>query len=202
MVVAVTGGIASGKTTLTDFLKRQHGIQVFDADAVARDLVAPGMPSLQVIAKRFGQELLTQDGELNRQLLRSQVFADPAKRMALESILHPLIQGVLRDRSHQASGPYAIVAIPLLAESQRYEWLDRIVVVDVERETQLNRIMHRDRVDRAAGEAILAAQASRQDRLLIADDVLINDGTTDLFTGRADKLHQRLMRAALARSQQ
>ena len=178
LIIGLTGGIASGKSAVADrFLAR--GIVVADADVAARAVVEPGEPALAEIAAVFGDGLLQSDGRLDRGALRARVFADDDARRRLEAILHPRIRTMLRDTCAAATGPYVVVAIPLLAESgarTAYAWLDRILVVDVPEQLQRVRLMQRDGIDAALAERMLAAQANRRERLAIADDVIVNDG--------------------------
>lgn len=176
--VAVTGGIASGKSAVCSAFQAL-GRSVLDADEVARELVEPGQLALAEIVERFGGDVLQQDGRLDRAGLRARVFADPAARRQLESILHPRIRQTLRQRAAAAAGPYSLVAVPLLVESQDYGWVSRVLLVDVPESMQLSRVMRRDGVDATQARAVLAAQASRQARWAIATDVIINDGTLD-----------------------
>ena len=178
LIIGLTGGIASGKSAVADrFLAR--GIVVADADVAARAVVEPGEPALAEIVAVFGDGLLQSDGRLDRGALRARVFADDDARRRLEAILHPRIRTMLRDACAAATGPYVVVAIPLLAESgarTAYAWLDRILVVDVPEQLQRVRLMQRDGIDAALAERMLAAQANRRERLAIADDVIVNDG--------------------------
>ena len=177
-IIGLTGGIASGKSAVSDrFVAR--GVVVADADVAARTVVEPGEPALAEIVATFGDDLLQSDGRLDRGALRARVFADDAARRRLEAILHPPIRAALRRACADAAGPYAVVAIPLLAEGgarTAYPWLDRILVVDVPEDLQRVRLAQRDGIDAALADRMLAAQASRRDRLAIADDVVVNDG--------------------------
>src|SRR5688572_18923119 len=148
-LVAVTGGIASGKSAVCDRLA-MHGAVVIDADVVSRELVAPGQPALQEIIAAFGSDVIDADGTLRRRLVRERIFANAALRSRLEAILHPRVRSVLRARAEAAVCAYAVLAIPLLIESGHYHWVDRIVAVDVDEPTQVRRLMQRD----AASEAL------------------------------------------------
>lgn len=196
--VAITGGIASGKSEACR-LFAARGITVVDADVIARDLVAPGQPALAAIVARFGSALLTAAGELDRAALRAQVFADPGARRDLEALLHPRIRERLRADCAGAASPYAVAAIPLLAEGggrTAYPWLDRILVIDVSPATQLARLLARDGGSREQAQHILAAQATRAARRAIADDVLDNDGPPAELERQIEVLHQGYLRAA------
>lgn len=197
-VVAVTGGIASGKSVVCQHFARR-GIAVADADVLARELVAAGQPALQAIIARFGTGMLTAAGELDRAGLRQIVFADAAARADLEAIMHPRIRTALREACAEADSAYAIAAIPLLAEGggrAAYPWLDRILVVDVPGETQLQRLLSRDGGSIEQAERMLAAQATREQRLAIADDVVENDGTRVELATLIDALHARYLQMA------
>ncbi|KAF1708833.1 dephospho-CoA kinase [Pseudoxanthomonas kalamensis DSM 18571] len=196
-LIGLTGGIASGKSALErEFVAL--GVTVADADAIAREIVEPGQPALDEIAARFGTNMLDAEGRLDRAAMRRRVFADPAERKALEAITHPRIRQRLEQRCRQAAGPYAVAMIPLLAEGSgrdSYPWLDRILVVDVPVGTQQARLMQRDGIDAALAERMIASQASRERRLAIADDIVVNDGDPEhLRTAAAglDALYRRL----------
>ena len=195
-VVAVTGGIASGKSAVTTRLAAL-GIPVFDADVVTRELSAPGQPCLDEIRRRFGDPVIAADGTLDRRALRARVFADPAERLALEAILHPRVRDRLAALARTVSGDYCVLAIPLLAEGNRYPWIDRVVVVDAPEAIRIDRLMKRDGIDAELARRMIASQADRSQRLAIADDVLENDGTLEALLAATNDLHVRLL--ALAR---
>lgn len=192
-VIGLTGGIASGKSALErGFAAR--GIVVADADLIARAIVEPGEPALAEVAARFGASMIGADGCLDRAALRAHVFEDEAERRALEAILHPRIRQRMRDICLAAESPYALAAIPLLTEGggrQAYPWLDRILVVDVPRATQQARLMQRDGIDAALADRMIDAQASREQRLALADDIVINDGHPDQLDAAVAELDAR-----------
>jgi len=187
--VGLTGGIASGKTTVAN-LFAERGAVVIDTDQIARDVVEPGRPALARITAAFGPGVLDASGRLDRRGLRQIVFADPSKRRLLEEILHPAIRAELAAQAAAADGPYQIHVVPLLVESSRREGFDRILVVDCSPERQLARLLERDAETVAQAESIIAAQADREQRLQAADDVIRNDGTPDDLSRRVDELHQ------------
>lgn len=198
VVVAVTGGVASGKSAATRAFEAL-GRHVADADVAARDLVAPGSAGLAAVVERFGPGVLGADGALDRRALRERIFREPDAKRALEAILHPRIRAALEAEVRAAPGPYAVVAIPLLAEvggRAAYPWLDRIVVIDVPREVQHARLVARDGVDAALADAMLDAQASRPQRLAIADEVIDNTGTLEALQAAVAALDARLVAAA------
>lgn len=177
-MVAVTGGIASGKSEVTRRFEAL-GVAVADADVAAREAVAPGSRGLAEVVAAFGEEVLGRDHQLDRGAMRARVFGDPQARHRLEAIVHPWVRARLQEQCAAARGAYAIAAIPLLSESggrEAYPWLDRILVVDVPLETQRARLMQRDGTDAALAARMLAAQATRAQRLAIADDVIVNTG--------------------------
>ncbi|GAB2490300.1 dephospho-CoA kinase [Arenimonas alkanexedens] len=199
-LVAVTGGVASGKSAVTSAFEAL-GLAVVDADVAAREVVAPGQPALDEIVARFGADSLLPDGQLDRAAMRRRIFADPGAKTDLEALLHPRIRTWLADACAAAPGPYAVVAIPLLAEGggrARYPWLDRILVVDVPRSVQQARLMARDGMDADLAGRMVAAQASRGERLAVADDVIVNDGTLGDLVAAVGRLHLRYL--ALAES--
>src|SRR5882757_2620678 len=160
LCIGLTGGIASGKSTVAQRFV-ELGILVIDADESSRSVVAPGQPGLTELTKRFGAGILAADGELDRRSLRNQVFADPQLRRDLEAILHPLIRADMGRRASAAVGPYLVMAIPLLVEGGHPDQVDRILVVDVDEDVQLKRVMVRDSTTLEEARAILDAQASR-----------------------------------------
>ena len=176
--IGLTGGIASGKSALEKSFAAR-GVAVADADLIAREIVEPGQPALAAVVAHFGTQVLQADGGLDRAALRARVFQNDEERRALEAILHPAIRARLRSICTEATGPYAIATIPLLTEAggrAGYPWLDRIVVVDVLPDMQKARLMQRDGIDAALADKMIAAQASRAQRLALADDVVVNDG--------------------------
>jgi dephospho-CoA kinase len=194
--VGLTGGIASGKTTVSN-LFAALGVPVIDSDAIARDVVAPGRPALRAIVDRFGTAVLQADGTLDRRRLRSLVFADPQARRDLEKITHPAIRAEMDRRSADAGGDYQILAIPLLVEGGGRGRVDRVLVVDCPEETQLRRVMARDGASETEARAMISAQAGREARLAAADDIIRNDGDLARLHERVQALHAQYRKAAL-----
>ena len=190
--VALTGGVASGKTAVANAFAAR-GVPVIDTDMLAREVVRPGTPALAAVAAAFGEGVLLPNGELDRRSLREVIFADPERRRALEAILHPAIRAVLEARLATIEAPYTIIAIPLLAETGGRERFDRVLVVDVAPELQKSRLMSRDGDSAQQAEAILAAQASRPARLAIADDLIENAGTLAELDAAVERLHARYL---------
>lgn len=176
LLIALTGGIASGKSAVADEFAKL-GVPVLDTDQIARDVVAPGMPALRQLVAEFGAEILDADGRLDRAHMRERVFSDPAQRRRLEAITHPAIREELARRSAAAGGDYQIHVIPLLVETGRADAYDRVLVVDCPEEAQIERLQARDRTSRERAEEILAVQVSREERLNAAHDVIENTGT-------------------------
>jgi len=191
----VTGGIASGKTSVSDHFSRL-GIPIIDTDQIARDLVEPGQAALERIAGEFGQAYLGSDGRLNRRKMRQAIFTQPEMKSRLERILHPLIAVEVNRKIASLEAPYCVLVIPLYAESSSYSWIDRVLVVDVPEEVQIARVMERDHLDREQAEAILEAQTSRQERLTLADDVLENSGNLIELQEKVEKLHEKYLSLA------
>lgn len=194
--IGLTGGIASGKSAAGRCFEAL-GVPVIDTDQLAREVVAPGEPALQAVVDALGSDLLTPEGSLDRRALRARVFANAAMRQRLEGILHPAIRQALAARLATISAPYVVIAIPLLAETGRSDRVDRVLVIDCPPETQLTRLLARDGETEAGARAILAAQASREARLAIADDVVENIGSIDDLARQILALHQHYQ--ALAR---
>src|SRR5690606_6222827 len=177
-IIGLTGGVASGKSAVAERFAALR-VHVADADVASRNAVAIGSPGLAAVVEAFGPGVLDAAGGLDRAAMRRRIFDDQAARLTLEGIIHPQVRTALRAECEAAPGPYAIAAIPLLAEGggrAAYPWLDRILVIDVPVEVQIERLLQRDGIDRALAERMVAAQASREERLAIADDVLPNTG--------------------------
>ena len=196
-VVGLTGGVASGKSEVERRFAAR-GVTVADADIAAREAVATGSEGLAAVVDAFGGGVLQADGSLDRARMRRIVFADDDARRRLEAIVHPQVRLRLRRACEAAPGPYAIAAIPLLAEGGRehYPWIDRVLVVDVPREVQLARLQQRDGIDAALAGRMLAAQVDRATRLELADDVVYNDGPLDALDGHVAALDTRYRRLA------
>lgn len=190
--VALTGGIASGKSEAARRFATL-GASVVDADAVARELVQPGMPALAEIAAAFGPQMLDASGSLERAEMRALIFGDTDARRKLEAILHPRVRAEMLLRTDAAKGPYALLVVPLYVETGGYDWVDRVVVVDLPRELQLSRAIARDKMAPSLAEAMIDAQASREQRLAIADDVIDNSGTPDALDAQVSALHARYL---------
>lgn len=176
--IAVSGGIAAGKSAVCRILQ-QGGADIIDADDIARELVAPGMPALTEIAAQLGPQFIQSDGSLDRVALRAHVFGHPEAKARLEAILHPRIQQTLQQRSEASNTAVVAIAIPLLGPESRaraYDWLDRVLIVEAPPELQIARIRARDGSSQELAAAMVAAQLDSAGRLPMADDVLINDG--------------------------
>lgn len=202
-VIGLTGGIAAGKSELSRRFE-DLGITVADADVAARAVVAPGSDGLERIVAHFGDGILLDDGNLDRATLRERIFASAQDRQALEAITHPAIRQLLRDTCKQADGPYAVAAIPLLTEAggrRQYPWLDRILVIDVPVAVQHARLLQRDGITAELADRMIAAQASREARLALADDVVVNDGQPEHLQAKVealDRLYRELAAKRLA----
>ena len=196
LVVGLTGGIGSGKSTVADMLVTR-GAALVDTDRIAHELTAPGGAAIEAIRAAFGDEVVAPDGSMDRAAMRARAFSDPGARKRLESILHPMI----RTRTDQAvrdaiasGAPYVIVAVPLLVESaNRSGRFDRVLVVDCPPETQIERVMRRSGLAREQVEAIIAAQATRAQRLAAAHDVVDNGGEHGALVRQVDALHARYL---------
>jgi dephospho-CoA kinase len=198
--IGLTGGIASGKSTVSQRFV-ELGVPVIDADVAARAVVLPGTPGLAQIVQRFGEGILAANGELDRRALRELIFKDPAARLDLDAILHPLIRVHMESHAAAALGPYLVMAIPLLVEGGgSRERIDRVLVVDVDEDKQLERVQARDGISMQQARAILGSQASRAARLAAADDVLLNAGSVAELRQAVDRLHQEYLKLARAKA--
>lgn len=200
--VGVTGGVASGKSEVTRHFEAL-GIVVADADLAARAAVATGSAGLAEVVAEFGAAVLDAQGALDRAAMRKLVFGDDGARRRLEAVVHPRVRSMLRDQCADAYGAYTIAAIPLLAEGggrDAYPWLDRVLVVDVPVAIQQARVMQRDRIDGELAARMIAAQASRGERLAIADDVIVNDGPIEALAAQVAALDRRYRALASSRA--
>ena len=201
-IVALTGGIGSGKSTVAHAFARL-GITIIDADIIARQVVEPNTPALNAIEAHFCRRVIQADGTLNRRQLRECIFSDSSEKAWLNALLHPIIHQETQRQIAAARSPYVLWVVPLLVENQLQHKADRTLVIDVSRETQIQRTMARDHVSREHAEQILAAQATREARLAVADDVIDNNGAPDAIASDVARLHaQYLTFAAQAVAQE
>jgi dephospho-CoA kinase len=192
-VVGLTGGIGSGKSSVADLFV-ELGAALVDTDAIAHELTGPDGGAMPALLAEFGPTVAGPDGALDRAAMRQRVFADPAARGKLEAILHPLIRRLSDERCRAAGAPYVVLAVPLLVESGAYrERCARIVVVDCPESLQIQRVMARNGLSVAEVEAILAAQATRQQRLAVADDVVVNDADFATLRAQVEALHRKYL---------
>jgi len=193
LVVGLTGGIGSGKTAASDYFK-VLGIDVIDADLASRVVVEPGQPALAAIAEHFGSDVLLANGELNRAALREKIFTDPQQKQWLENLLHPLIGAEIDRQLAAVTSPYALFVSPLLLETQQSLRCGRIIVVDVDVDTQVKRATSRDNNSEAMIRNIINSQMPRADRLSRADDIVSNSGSLAELHQQIDRLHQRYLK--------
>lgn len=193
LVVGLTGGIGSGKTKVSDTLA-ELGAKVLDADVLAHELCSPGGEAIPAIRKEFGADAVSEDGSMDRNHIRKLVFDNPALRKVLEGILHPLIRRRIVDEIQTTTSPYCVIVIPLLAEKGGWDHLtDVVVVVDCERQLQIERVKARNGWPDSQIEQVLAVQATREQRLAIADHVIENMGTSEDLRTQTLQLHEKLL---------
>ena len=190
--IGLTGGIASGKTTVANFFA-DLGVPVIDTDVIARDVVTKGAPALDQIRADFGDAVCNDDGVLDRKAMRKLVFSDDSKRRQLEGILHPRIREAAVVQAQAVTDPYMIIVVPLLVGSPIKAFMDRVLVVDCGENVQLRRLLARDTENEEQARRMIAAQASREERLAIADDVLVNDTDLDQTRRQVGALHHRYL---------
>jgi dephospho-CoA kinase len=193
--IGLTGGVASGKSTVAEMFA-ELGVPVVDTDVIAREVVEPGTPALDEIRETFGDEVIAADGSLDRTAMRGIVFADDAAREALEAIVHPRIRAETIAQATAAGGEYQLIVVPLLVESPLRSFVDRVLVVDCSEETQVIRLLARDAGSDGQARRMLAAQASREARLAIADDVIGNEGDLGDTRRQVLQLHENYLEAA------
>jgi dephospho-CoA kinase len=196
--IGLTGGVASGKSTVAEMFA-ELGVPVVDTDVIAREVVEPGTPALDEIRETFGDEVIAADGSLDRTAMRGIVFADDAAREALEAIVHPRIRSETIAQATAAGGEYQLIVVPLLVESPLRSFVDRVLVVDCSEETQVRRLLQRDAGSEDQARRMLAAQASREARLAIADDVIGNEGDLGDTRRQVRQLHENYLEAARGR---
>ncbi|WP_394203988.1 dephospho-CoA kinase [Shewanella waksmanii] len=195
LIVGLTGGIGSGKTTVAE-LFAEKGIELVDADIVAREVVAPGSLGLQKISQHFGENILLSNGELDRKALRDLVFSQPEQRHWLNELLHPMIRSEMLRQLDETCSSYAILVVPLLFENGLDRLVNYTLVVDISPQEQMKRVAARDDVSAEQVQRIIDSQASRSDKLSKADDVIDNHGTQSALIQQVDKLHQKYLQIA------
>jgi dephospho-CoA kinase len=193
LVIGLTGGIASGKTTVANLFKQQFKIDIVDADIVAREVVEPGTPGLNAIIEHFGNDIVLDNQLLDRAKLRERIFSDPEEKEWLNQLLHPIIREKMLEDLQQVTSDYVLLVVPLLIENNLESLCDRVLVVDVDPNTQISRTMKRDNVSEEQARAILASQASRQQRLDIADDVVKNNPDDHDLLLQITDLHEKYL---------
>ena len=193
-VVGLTGGVGSGKSTVANLFVA-HGVVLVDTDAIAHELTGPGGAAMPALAEEFGRAVINAQSGLDRAAMRQRVFADASARTRLESILHPMIRRISAERCRAAATPYVILAVPLLVESGEYrQRVDRVAAVDCPESLQIERVMARSGLSADEVRAIMTAQASRAQRLAVADDVVVNDAGLDRLSAQVNALHRNYLR--------
>ena len=195
LIIGLTGGIGSGKSTVTKYFE-QLDVPVIDADIITRELVKPGEDALKEIETHFGPEIIQTDGQLNRAWLRARIFDNADERKVLESILHPRAREYAQKRISELKTPYCILCVPLLIESGWIDMVQRVLVIDLPRELQIQRTMKRDEIPKNQVETIINAQIDRKGRLAAADDVLTNTGDKSSLLEQVDTLHEQYLKQA------
>jgi len=190
--IGLTGGIGSGKSTITALFSN-YNIPIIDADIIAHQLVAPGQPALNLLQQAFGAAILNSDGSLNRKQLRDIIFSDADKKAQLESIMHPLIFQQMQAEYQQQNSPYSILCIPLLIETKMTSFVDHILVIDCDVETQIERVKQRDQLSTERILSIIASQIDRKTRLSYANDIIDNSKSTTQLAEQVKKLHNQYL---------
>ncbi|PTO65732.1 dephospho-CoA kinase [Vibrio splendidus] len=193
IIIGLSGGIASGKTTVANLFNEHFNIDIVDADIVAREVVAVGSDGLKQITDRFGETILLEDGSLNRSKLRDLIFSDPTEKQWINDLLHPMIRNKIDSDLSKVTSPYGLLVAPLLVENQMQSMADRVLIVDVPTEVQIERTMSRDNVSREQVASILKSQASREQRLAVADDVIKNHTKNQELLPQITDLHQKYL---------
>ncbi|SFK13031.1 dephospho-CoA kinase [Methylophaga sulfidovorans] len=188
--VGLTGGIASGKSTVTSLFYDKYQIDIIDADRIAHALLSQGSPCYTKVVNIFGELALLKNGDINRRYLRERIFHEPNAKQQLEAILHPVIHQQLLSKAESASSPYCILSVPLLIEVGMHKEVDRVCVIDVSEHTQLERLTSRDKVSTETALAMINSQCDRQVRLQYADDIINNNHSVDSLAHQVAQLHE------------
>ncbi|WP_318402426.1 dephospho-CoA kinase [Photobacterium leiognathi] len=194
LVIGLTGGIGSGKTTVANLFADTYGIDIIDADIVAREVVEPNTFGLNAIIEKCGKEILLEDGTLNRAKLRDAIFSQPELKTWLNNLLHPLIREKMQQDINQSQSPYCLLVVPLMVENNLQTMTNRLLVVDVDEQVQIQRTQQRDNVSIKQIKNILASQASREQRLDAADDVITNNGDNKALVSQVEQLHLQYLK--------
>ncbi|WP_318478570.1 dephospho-CoA kinase [Photobacterium leiognathi] len=194
LVIGLTGGIGSGKTTVANLFADTYGIDIIDADIVAREVVEPNTFGLNAIIEKCGKEILLEDGTLNRAKLRDAIFSQPELKTWLNNLLHPLIREKMQQDINQSQSPYCLLVVPLMVENNLQTMTHRLLVVDVDEQVQIERTQQRDNVSLEQIKNILASQASREQRLDAADDVITNNGDNKALVSQVEQLHLQYLK--------
>ena len=192
MIIGLTGGIGSGKTAVSDTFEKL-GITVVDADLASRVVVEKGKPCLEEIAKHFGNDILNENDELNRAKLREIIFNSDSEKLWLESLLHPAIAEQIKDELNASKSPYTILVSPLLLETNQRDFCDKVLVVDVPIEIQMERTTKRDGVSKDQVKSIIKSQINRDERLQLADEIILNEGSIEDLEMIVRELHEKLI---------
>ncbi|MCX8669897.1 dephospho-CoA kinase [Gilliamella sp. B2865] len=191
-IVALSGGIASGKSTIAH-LFAQLGVPIIDADIIARQVVEVGTPALEQITKHFSQEILLENGELDRSQLREIIFNNDHERLWLNNLLHPIIAQETQKQFAQQTKLYVIWVVPLLIENNLHQLADRVLMIDIPEALQLERLINRDRISESLAKKMIATQVCLTDRLAFADDIIVNDGDLESLKIQVDNLHKQYL---------
>ena len=192
MIIGLTGGIGSGKTAVSETFEKL-GITVVDADLASRVVVEKGKPCLEEIAKHFGDDILNENDELNRAKLREIIFNSDSEKLWLESLLHPAIAEQIKDELNASKSPYTILVSPLLLETNQRDFCDKVLVVDVPIEIQMERTTKRDGVSEDQVKSIIKSQINRDERLQLADEIILNEGSIEDLEMIVRELHEKLI---------
>ncbi len=188
LYIGLSGGIASGKTIVSDEFS-SLGADIIDTDIIARELIFPGSETLKEIVSVFGENVLQDDGNLNRKLMRQIIFSEKDKKITLEKIMHPKIQNEVKLKIQSASGQYQIIVVPLLLQSPILDFVDRVLIIDCNEKIQINRLMNRDNISEELAKKMIKNQSKREERLAIADDVILNEGRIEEIKHEVKKLN-------------
>ncbi|MBI0028318.1 dephospho-CoA kinase [Gilliamella sp. B14448G7] len=191
-IVALSGGIASGKSTIAN-LFAQLGVPIIDADVIARQVVEIGTDAYKVIVKHFSQEILLPNNEIDRSQLRDIIFNNDHERLWLNNLLHPIIQEQTQIQIARQTAAYVIWVVPLLVENNLHNLADRVLMVDTPEQLQLERLIQRDNIDESLAKKMISSQISSQKRLMYADDIIVNNGDLTSLTAQVNKLHQQYL---------
>jgi len=191
--IGITGGIGSGKTTVSDYFKSLYSIPIIDADEISKQLIEPNGDAYDYVINLLGPDIILNTGELDRKLIRSKIFQTPTLRTSLEQIIHPKVKDAISEKTNNITASYCIIVIPLLIESNMQSTVDRILLIQTDKKLQISRVSVRDKCTHDHVEAIMNTQLSTTEKLIYADDIIVNNGSKESLISQIEQLHKKYL---------